>query len=49
MGMYFFKEMPDDEFQEKFPRFSQRLDNIHTEKELTDYLSKESQIRDPFD
>ena len=49
MGMYFFKEMPDEEFYEKFPKFSQRNDSINNEKALAELMAKESQIRDPLD
>ena len=31
MGKYYFKKMSDEEFNEKFHKFSKRIDNIHTE------------------
>ncbi len=49
LGRYYFKEMPEKEFYEKQSGFCKRIDNIHTEQELADYLAVEQQIRDPLD
>jgi hypothetical protein len=41
LGKYYYKEMPEKEFYEKQSGFCKRIDNIHTEQELADYLAVE--------
>jgi hypothetical protein len=41
--------MDKEELEEKSGQFLIKLDNIHDEKELCKYLSKEISLRDPLD
>jgi len=49
MGKYYYKRMEEEEFRQKFPRFCQQQDGVHTEQQLADFLAKEQCLRDPYD
>lgn len=37
------------EFQGKFSKFCQVVDEIHNEQQLADFMAKEQSIREPYD
>lgn len=42
MGKYYYKKMDEIEFQHKFNKFCQVIDDgIHTEQQLADFMAKE--------
>ena len=41
--------MTDKEFKDQKASFIERIDSIHTDQELSDFLGKQMQIRDTFD
>lgn len=46
LGEYFWKKMPDSKFRSA--QIITRLDNLHTDADLTQFLEKEQTIRDPL-
>ena len=48
-GKYWFQEMDEKEGNSKKNKVIVRLDNIHTEKELSDFMCKDHTVREPLD
>ena len=48
-GKYWFKKMTEKEWNEKKGKVIVRLDDIHTEQELSDFMCKQHTIREPLD
>ena len=49
LGQWWFQEMPDSEWNTKREGIVVKKESIHTEKELTEFLVQEENIRDPID
>ena len=48
-GVWWFQEMPEEEWVAKREEVVINVEGIHTEKELSEFLCMQQNIRDPFD
>ena len=47
-GVYYFKKMTDQEFETKKDVVITKLEGIHSNKDLSDFMCKQNEIRDPL-
>jgi hypothetical protein len=48
-GQFWFQKMSEEEWETKKDKVFVLKTGIHTDEELAEYMSKEQQIRDPYD
>lgn len=48
-GVWWFKKMSEKEYDSKKDAIFKTVDNVHTDKQLNEFMCQEQKVRDPFD